>query len=76
MKQYLSAYTVKQGENRDYWTRLGAAFPTKNGGFVLFLDAAPASVEGTMRIVLQPPKAPSESESAPRGKQPARTIRR
>ncbi len=56
MKQHLNAYTVQQNAKGDYWTRIGAAFPTKNGGFTLLLNAVPPTTEGRYRIVLQQPK--------------------
>lgn len=56
----LIAYSVKQnGKNRkSFWTRIGAAWPQKNGqGFNVQLEAFP--VDG--KIVLMPPKADDAS---------------
>ena len=57
MKPQLEAYTVREGNQRDFWTRIGSAFQTKNGGYTLVLDAVPAPTKGSYRIVLMPPKA-------------------
>ena len=51
--------SIRRGK-RTYWTRIGAAFPTKDGkGFRLHLDYFPASPDA--EIVLLPPK-PKEGE--------------
>ncbi|HEY3783557.1 MAG TPA: hypothetical protein VGL56_20940 [Fimbriimonadaceae bacterium] len=70
MKQYLAAFTIHEENGQNYWTRIGAAFPTKNGGFSIVLNALPASQEGQFRIVLQVPKAPEEQAKGQR--RPAR----
>lgn len=60
--KYLHAYTVRTAQDeKSFWTRIGAAFPTKNGGAVIVLDALPSSQEGQYKILLFPPK--------PKGKQ-------
>ena len=46
----LVAREVKDGKT--YWTRIGVAFPTKNGGYSVVLDALP--LDG--KIVLQAPR--------------------
>ncbi len=57
MKQHLEAYAVREANYQTYWTRIGVAFPTKNGGFTLLIDAMPASTDGQYKIVVQQPKA-------------------
>ncbi len=34
-QQPYPAYSVRSGSQRDYWTRVGAAFPNRNGGFTV-----------------------------------------
>jgi hypothetical protein len=58
-----AAYTVRSNGEMEIWTRIGAAFPNKKGGFTVLLDAVPASNRGRYRIVVLPPKAPAEAEA-------------
>ena len=54
----LYAYTVRKStSDKSFWTRIGTAIPTRNGGFTVLLEAMPPSTSGTFKIVLQPPKA-------------------
>lgn len=54
------AYTVDGDQQDAYWTRIGAAWPQRNGeGFNVQLTALPISG----RIVLMPPK-PAEDATA------------
>lgn len=62
-KPYLDAFTVNEGisnqpsrKKQFYWTRIGAAFPTKQGSIIVTLDAMPAPMDGKYKIVLLPPK--------------------
>jgi hypothetical protein len=54
-KPYLIAYSVRKREGqKDFWVRIGAAWPHANdGGLTIQLDALP--LDG--RIVLTEPKA-------------------
>ena len=58
-KPAFEAFTVREGsKGKSYFTRVGAAWPTKNGGGVtLYLDALP--VDG--KLILMPPKAKQEA---------------
>jgi hypothetical protein len=61
---YLVAYTVReygQGRNtKEAWTRIGAAFPHKEGiGFTLQLDCFPR--DG--RVIILPPQEKEETEA-------------
>ena len=56
MSKYLAAYSPKQVKGKTYWTRIGVAFPTKNGGLSVTLDALPASDDGKYKICLFKPK--------------------
>jgi hypothetical protein len=53
-KPTLYAHHVREaGNGKSYWTRIGAAWSNKDGGFTLQLDCVP--LDG--RIVCTPPKA-------------------
>ena len=56
-QQPFTAYTVRTTSDAEIWTRLGAAFPSKKGGFTVLLDAMPAPNKGQYRIIVLPPKA-------------------
>ena len=36
-------YTNSDGEKKTAWTRIGVAWPQKNGGYTVVLDALPAA---------------------------------
>lgn len=61
-------YTDRDGNKKTSWTKIGAAFPTQNGGYSVTLEALPLPVMGERgletRILLMVPK--------PRDDQPAR----
>jgi len=44
------------GEKKTAFTKIGAAFETKNGGWSVVLDAMPAPVDGQYRVLLMAPK--------------------
>jgi hypothetical protein len=49
--------TVREKDGKKFWTRLGVAFPAKQGpGWNVFLDSIPASTNGQYRIFLMEPK--------------------
>ena len=57
-------YTTKNGETKKQYTRLGTAFPFKEGdGFTLRLDAIPAPQDGTYTIMLFKPR-PKDNQSS------------
>ncbi|MCA9065852.1 MAG: hypothetical protein KDA96_22445 [Planctomycetaceae bacterium] len=57
-KPSLQAYHVREtGNGRSFWTRIGAAWSNKDGGFTLQLDCIP--LDG--RIVCQIPKEKDEA---------------
>ena len=66
MKQYLRALAVREENDNTYWTTIGVAFPTKNGGFTILLNAIPAAIDGQHKIVLQQPKPRDEQPAMPR----------
>lgn len=49
-------YTTQSGETKSAFTKIGAAFPNRDGkGFTVLLDAVPASNEGQYKIMLREP---------------------
>jgi hypothetical protein len=58
---YKEVFTINDKEGRSYWTKLGVAFPNKDGSLNLYLDALP--VNGRLQIRDAKPK----EERAPRG---------
>ncbi len=57
MPERLDALTVRESNGKSYWTKIGAAFPNRNGsGYIVRLDAMPASVDGQFAIHLREPK--------------------
>ena len=56
-KPTLIAWHVREsGNGKGYWTRIGAAWTNRDGGFTIQLDSVP--LDG--RIVCQPPKEKEE----------------
>lgn len=51
-KPHLNAFTVKGTDEKPFFTKIGAAWQNRSGGFQLYLDALPT--DG--KIVLLPPK--------------------
>lgn len=57
MAERLDALTVRESNGKSYFTRIGVAFPAKQGGgYSVLLDAVPASVDGQYKILLMVPK--------------------
>lgn len=58
MADRLDALTVRENNGKSYWTRVGVAWPNKNGvGYIVRLDAMPAPTEGQFVIHLREPQA-------------------
>lgn len=56
MTQRLDALSVRESNGKSYFTKIGAAFPNKDGkGWSVLLDAVPASVDGQYKIMLREP---------------------
>lgn len=52
----LEALTVRESNGKSYFTRVGVAFPNKDGkGFSVLLDAMPAPTDGQFKIMLREP---------------------
>ncbi len=57
----LDALTVRKDGEKSYWTRIGVAWPAKQGpGWNVVLDAMPAPTEGQFKIFLMEPKPKQE----------------
>lgn len=60
----LDALAVRESDGKSYFTRIGVAFPNKDGkGYTVLLDAVPASVEGQYKIMLREP-LPKDRDTA------------
>lgn len=59
-KPDLYAYTVTGSEEKPFFTRIGAAWKNKKGGYGIRLEALPVNGE----IVLFPPKENGQTEEA------------
>lgn len=64
MAERLDALTVRESNGKSYWTRIGVAFPGKEGSYMVKLDAMPASNEGQYVIHLREPR--EKQDRAPR----------
>jgi hypothetical protein len=65
----LIAYHVTENGKKTYWTRIGAAWPNKKGGYQVKLETIPVNGE----LVLLPPKATEKTEGQPEAGTPAET---
>lgn len=64
MTERLDAMTVRESNGQSYWTKIGVAFPAKQGGgWSVLLDAMPAPVEGQFKIILREPLPPRDGQS-------------
>jgi hypothetical protein len=67
MADRLDALTVRESNGKSYFTKVGAAFPNKDGkGWTVLLDAVPASVDGQYKIMLREP-LPKDGDRGGRG---------
>lgn len=73
MTERLEALCVRESDGKSYFTRIGVAFPAKQGGgWTVLLDAMPASCEGQFKILLREPLPPREQ--AAQRPQPSRDL--
>ena len=57
MSTRLDALAVRESNGKSYFTKIGVAFPSRNGnGYSLLLDAMPAPTDGQFKILLMEPK--------------------
>lgn len=67
MAERLDALTVRESNGKSYWTKIGVAWPNKNGpGYIVRLDAMPAPTEGQFAIHLREP-LPRDSQRQQQG---------
>lgn len=69
-------YQDRDGNTKTAWTRIGTAWPTKNGGYRVQLDALPAPRMGQngqvdTSFVLMPPRDDRQQQSPSRPQQGA-----
>ncbi len=66
-------YTDRDGNKKTQWTKIGAAWPTKNGGWSISLDALPLPSMGDRgletRILLMEPKPREDQQQPPPAQQ-------
>lgn len=63
MTERLDALAVKESNDKSYFTKIGVAFPAKQGpGFTILLDAMPAPTDGQFKILLREPLPPREQQ--------------
>jgi hypothetical protein len=56
MSERLDALTVRENNGKSYFTKVGAAFPNRDGkGYTILLDAMPAPTDGQFKIMLREP---------------------
>lgn len=56
MAERLDALSVRESNGKSYFTKIGTAFPNKDGkGWSVLLDAMPAPNEGQFKIMLREP---------------------
>lgn len=60
MATRLDALTVRENDGKSYWTRIGVAFPGRDGSFIVRLDAMPPTTEGQYIIHLREPRDSSQ----------------
>ena len=64
MERY-DCLTVREKDGKSYFTRVGVAFPAKNGdGWNVYLDALPVNGQ----LLLRPPKAREDRPVADQGR--------
>lgn len=65
----LDALSVREGnDGKSYFTKIGAAFPNRDGkGFTILLDAMPAPSEGQFKVMLREPLPPRDGGPRTKG---------
>lgn len=59
----LDALSVRESNDKSYFTKIGVAFPAKQGpGYTILLDAMPAPTEGQFKILLREPLPPRDGQ--------------
>lgn len=56
MTERLEALSVRESNGKSYFTKIGVAFPNRDGkGWSVLLDAIPAPTDGQFKIMLREP---------------------
>jgi hypothetical protein len=72
MTERLDALTVRESNGKSYFTKIGVAFPSRNGnGYSVLLDAMPAPTDGQFKILLMEPKERDQGAPRQQQRQPA-----
>ncbi len=67
MAERLDALCVRESNEKSYFSKIGAAFPNKDGkGWTVLLDAMPASNDGQFKIMLREPLPKDDRERSAR----------
>jgi hypothetical protein len=75
MTERLDALTVRESNGKSYFTKIGVAFPSRNGnGFSVMLDAMPAPTEGQFKILLMEPKPREDGQQRQQTRQQPATA--
>jgi len=62
----LDALAVRESNGKSYFTKIGAAFPNKDGkGYSILLDCMPAPNDGQFKIMLRAPLPKDGQRFAP-----------
>lgn len=65
MADRLDALCVRESNDKSFFTKIGAAFPNKDGkGWTVLLDAMPASNDGQFKIMLREPLPPRDHQQS------------
>lgn len=60
------ALSARESNGKSYFTKIGVAFPNKDGkGFSILLDAIPAPTDGQFKIMLREPLPKDGQRSEP-----------
>lgn len=63
MAERLDALSARESNGKSYFTKIGVAFPNKDGkGWSILLDAIPAPTEGQFKIMLREPLPPRDGQ--------------
>jgi len=69
MAERLDALCVRESNGKSYFTKIGAAFPNRDGkGWSILLDAMPAPTDGQFKIMLREP-LPRDNDNRGGGQQ-------
>jgi hypothetical protein len=68
MANRLDALSVRESNEKSYFTKIGAAFENKDGkGWTVLLDAMPAPTDGQFKIMLREPLPKDDRQRSAEG---------